>query len=63
MGEREIDFFRRPCEIERLPRALEIERRPREGERRRRILLREIERLRLDNERLRAGKPEKFIFI
>lgn len=60
IGEREIDFFRRPREIERLPRAREIERRPREMDRRRRTLLRrESERLRRDNERLRAGKPER----
>lgn len=60
IGEREIDFFRRPREIERLPRAREIERRPREMDRRRRTLLRrEGERLRLDIERLRAEIPEK----
>lgn len=59
-GEREIDFFRRPRETERLPRVREIERRPREMDRRRRGLLRrEGERLRLDNERLRAEIPEK----
>lgn len=64
IGEREIDFFRRPRETERLPRVREIERRPREMDRRRRTLLRrEGERLRLDNERRRAEIPVKqFIY-